>query len=88
MNCLQWIEDAYKLATAVPYGHLIIDLDSKTSQFPRLSSQIIRPNTSTIYVPAEQAVITPFTKGKETFAYAQAMGKKGSQIGTQSLNTN
>ena len=32
LNCLQLLKNAYKLATAEPYGHLIIDLDPKTSQ--------------------------------------------------------
>ena len=40
LNCLQLFKDAYKLATAQPYGHLIVDLDPKTSQgfqfFPQL----------------------------------------------------
>ena len=43
-NCLQLLKNAYKLATAQPYGHLIIDLDPKTSQGLRFSSQLIVPN--------------------------------------------
>ena len=31
LNCLFLLKVAYKLATAEPYGHLIIDLDPKTS---------------------------------------------------------
>ena len=43
LNCLQLLKDAYKLATAQPYGHLIIELDPKTSQSLQFSSQLIGP---------------------------------------------
>ena len=46
LNCLQLIKEAYKLATAEPYGHLMIDLDPKTSQGLRFSSQLIAPDHS------------------------------------------
>ena len=32
LNCLQLKKEAYNLATAEPFGHLMIDLDPKTSQ--------------------------------------------------------
>ena len=73
LNCLQLLRDAYKLATAQPYGHLIIDLDPKTSQGLRFSSQLIGPEPSIFYNPSEEAVITPITNAKETFAYAEAL---------------
>ena len=75
MNCLLLLKDAYKLATAEPYGHLIIDLDPKTSQGLRFASQIIGPDPSIFYIPAQESVVTSITNEKETFAYAQAMGK-------------
>ena len=40
LNCLQLHKDAYKLATAESYGHLVIDLDPKTNQGLRFASQI------------------------------------------------
>ena len=73
LNCLQLLKDAYKIATAQPYGHLIIDLDPKTSQGLRFSSQLIGPEPSVFYIPSEEAVITPITNEKETFAYAEAL---------------
>ena len=73
LNCLQLLKDAYKLATAQPYEHLIIDLDPKTSQGLRFSSQLIGPGPSIFYIPSEEAVIAPITKEKETFAYAEAL---------------
>ena len=72
LNCLQLLKDAYKLATAQPYGHLIIDLDPKTSRGLRFSSQLIGPEPSVFYISSEEAVITPITNEKETFAYAEA----------------
>ena len=52
LNCLLLLKDAYKLATAEPYGHLIIDLDPKTSQGLRFASQIIEPDSSIFNIPA------------------------------------
>ena len=72
-NCLQLLKDAYKLATAQPYRHLIIELDLKTSHGLRFSSQLIGPEPSVFYIPSEEAVITPITNEKETFAYAEVL---------------
>ena len=43
LNCLQLLKDAYKLASAQPYGHLIVDLELKTSQGSRFFSQLLVP---------------------------------------------
>ena len=75
LNSLELIKEAYKLATAELFGHLIIDLDPKTSQGLRFSSQLIGPDPSIFYISSPEAVITTITNEKETFAYAQAMGK-------------
>ena len=75
LNCLQLIKEAYKLATADPFGELMIDLDPKTSQGLRFLSQLIGPDPSMFYISSPEAVITTITNEKETFAYAQAMGK-------------
>ena len=75
LNCLQLIKEAYKLATAEPFGHLMIDLDPKTSQGLRFSSQLIGADPSIFYISSPESVITTITNEKETYAYAQAMGK-------------
>ena len=75
MNCLQLIKEAYELATEEPFGHLMIDLDPKTSQGLRFSSQLIGPDPSIFYISHPEAVIITNTNEEETFAYAQAMGK-------------
>ena len=75
LNCLQLIKEAYKLATTEPLGHLMIDLDPKTSQGLRFSSHLIGPDPSIFYISSPEAVIPTITNEKETFAYAQAMRK-------------
>ena len=86
MNCLLLLKDAYELATAEPYGHLIIDLDPKTSQGLRFASQIIGPDPSTFYIPAQEAVITSITNKKNV-----CLSSNNGQIAqtrTPALNSN
>ena len=66
LNCLQLLKDAYKLATAQSYRHLIVDLDPKTSQGLRFSSQFIGPELSVFYIPSEEAIVTPITNERDT----------------------
>lgn len=73
LNCLQLIKDAYKTATKDPYGHLIIDLDPKTTQGLRFSSHIIGPSPSIFFIPSQEAVITPITNEKEARSYTEAL---------------
>ena len=46
----------------------MIDHDPKTNQGLRFSSQLIGPDPSNFYIPSEEAVVTPITNEKETFA--------------------
>ena len=57
LKYLQLIKEAYKLATEEPFGHLMIDLDTKTSQGLRFSSQLIGPDPSIFYILSTEAVI-------------------------------
>ena len=75
MNCLQLIKKAYKLATSEPFRRLMIDLDPKTSQGLRFSSQLVGPDPSIFKISSPEAVITIITNEKEEFAHAQAMDK-------------
>ena len=71
------MKEAYKLATTEPFGHLMIDLDPKTSQGLRFTSQFIGPDPSIFfYFSSPDAVITAITDEKETFAYARRVGKR------------
>ena len=77
LNCLQLIKEAYKLANAEPFGHLIIDLHPKIShRVYNLRHILLDLN---FYIHSEEAVVTPISNEKETFACAQAMGKKHKQ---------
>ena len=87
LNCLILLKDAYKLATAEPYGHLIIDLDPKTSQGLRFASQIIGPDPSIFYIPAQEAVITPITNEKINIGLCSSNGQIA-QKRTPTLNPN
>ena len=75
-NCLQLLKDAYKLATAQPYGHLVIDLDPKTSQGLQFSSQLIVHEPSVFYISSEEAIITPITNEKEILNFAEALVRR------------
>ena len=62
LNCLQPIKEAYKLATAEPFGHLIIVLDPRTSQGLLFSSLLIGPEPSIFYISSLEAVIDTILK--------------------------
>ena len=79
MNCLQLIKEAYKLATAEPFGHLMIDLDPKTSQGLRFSSQLIGPDPSIFYISSAEAVITTITNEKENLHMLKQWANKGNE---------
>ena len=59
------IKEAYKLATAEPFGHLMIDLDPKTNQGLRFSSQLIGLDPSIFYISSPEATITTITNEKK-----------------------
>ena len=64
LNCLQLLTEAYKFATTDSYGHLVIDLDPKTPQGLRFSSNLIGPEPSIFYIPLQEAVTTPLANEK------------------------
>ena len=59
-----------ELATKQPFGRLLIDLDPKTSDALRYSSNIVPPGPSTFYLPSAKAVITNLTDERERSMYA------------------
>ena len=73
MNGLQLLTEAFKFATAEPYGHLLIDLDQKATQGLCFSSNLIEPEPSIFYIASQEAVITPLANEKEKLAYAEAL---------------
>ena len=87
LNCLLLLKDAYKLATAEPYEHLIVDLDHKTCQGLRFESQIIGPDPSVFYIPSEEAVVTPITNEKKNICLCSSNGQIA-QTRTPTMNAN
>ena len=66
---------SYELATKEPFGHLLIDLDPKTSDVLRYCSNIVPPGPSIFYLPSAKAVITSLDDERETSLYAGAAAK-------------
>ena len=84
----QFLKDRYELANKQPFGHLLIDLDSKTSDVLRYCSNIVPPGTSVFYLPP--AVITNLSNERERALYAATnvrdIGhkiKRTNQVGTK-----
>ena len=68
----QFLKESYELATKQPFGHLLIDLDPKTSDVLRYCSNIVPPGPSIFYLPSAKAVITNLTNETERTMYAAA----------------
>ena len=75
MNSSRILTEAYKSATFEPYGHLVIDLDPKTSDQLRFSSNLIGPEPSIFYITAGKSTITPLTNEAEARGYTAALVK-------------
>ena len=52
---VDFLRDCYTRATSEPYGHLLIDLDPKTSEALRFCSNITAPGAGIFYIPSETA---------------------------------
>ena len=73
LNALQLLKEAYSLATSESYGHLVIDLDPKTSTSLRFASNIIGPAPSIFYLSPSDVLKTEITNEKESRAYTKAL---------------
>ena len=72
LNNTQFLKESYELATKQPFGHLLIDLDPKTSDLLRYCTNIVPPGPSILYLPSAKAVITNLTNETERTMYAAA----------------
>ena len=72
LNNKQFLRESYELATKQPFCHLLIDLDTKTSDASRYSSNIVPPGPSIFCLPSAKAVITNLTDERERSMYASA----------------
>lgn len=76
LNKLQFIREAYKLATYEPFGHLLIDLSPNVSDCLRFASNITEPGPSVFYLEASKAFITSIANETERAIYAEANAKR------------
>ena len=72
LNNTNFLKESYELATKLPFGHLLIDLDPKTSDYLRYCSNIVKPGPTIFYLPSSKAVITYLTDERERVMYAKA----------------
>ena len=79
LNNTKFLRHCYQLATKDTYGHLLIDLDPRTSDCLRYCSNITPPGPSIFYFPINQAEVTPLTNEREKIIYSAAHGTIESQ---------
>ena len=72
LNNAKLLRHAYQLATKEDFGHLLIDLDPKTSECLRYSSNIVPPSPTIFYLPSSKAVITSLENERERVMYIEA----------------
>ena len=70
---VDFLRDSYTKATSEPYGHLLVDLDPKTSECLRFSSNITSPGPTVFHLPSEVARETNLSNEREKRAYTQAL---------------
>ena len=79
LNNTKFLRHCYQLATKDTYGHLLIDLDPRTSDCLRYCSNITPPGPSIFYLPINQPEVTPLTNEREKIIYSAAHGTIESQ---------
>ena len=65
LNNAKFLRHAYQLATKEDFGHLLIDLDPKTSECLRYSSNIVPQSPTIFYLPSSKGVITSLENERE-----------------------
>ena len=72
LNKTQFLKESFEVAAKQPFGHLLIDLEPKTSDVLRYCSNIVPPGPSIFYLTSAKAVITNLTNETERTMYAAA----------------
>ena len=72
LNNTNFLKDSYDLATKQPFGHLLIDLDPKTTNSLRYCSNIVPPGPTIFYLQSSKAVTNHLTNERERDMYAEA----------------
>lgn len=71
LNKSKFIKDCFESATEEAFGHLLIDLDPRTSDSLRYCSNIVGPEPTIFYLPSSKAVVTEITNEREKIGYSQ-----------------
>ena len=74
LNVSKFLRNCYELATRDSFGHLLIDLDPRTSDCLRYCSNITPPGPTVFYFSLSEAETTPITNEKEKLIYSAAYG--------------
>ena len=74
LNLVKFLKHCYQLATKEPFGHLLIDLDPKTSDCLRFCSNNTEPGPTVFYLPSDKAKTTPLNNKREKVIYTEANG--------------
>ena len=69
LNNSVFLKSAYEKATAEPFGHLLIDLDPKTTEGLRYCSNVVGLSPSIFYLPPSRALPTKIVNEGEKRAY-------------------
>ena len=65
LNKAVFLKEVYTDAVAEPHGHLLIDLDPKTSECLRFCSNIEGPGPTKFYLPSSQAKLQKLTMSEK-----------------------
>ena len=74
LNVSKLLRSCYEIATRDSFGHLLTDMDSRTSDCFRYCSNITRPGPTIFYLPLSKAETTPITNEEEKRIYSAAYG--------------
>ena len=74
LNLTHFLKNFYEIATRETFGHLLIDLDPKTSDCLRFCSNITEPGPSVFYITSDKADITHISNEREKILYTGANG--------------
>ena len=81
LNLVNLLKHCYQLATKEKFGHLLIDLDPKTSDFLKYCSNITEPSPTVFYLPSDNAETTPLNNvGKKLSILKQMVHLQPKQL--------
>ena len=73
LNLVKILKHCYQLATKESFGHLLIDLDPKTSDCLRYCSNITEPGPTVFYLPSVKSETTPLNNKEKKLSILKQM---------------